>query len=129
MSAAPTNGVITQSDVMSPELVLVDPELGLRLRTLHDSCHLAVPASEVDPQETDPPWAPVRHDTAVALALSPDEEARRRLINGSGDPEVVAQLGRATAFRRRATLIPSTSAAISVALFVFQLFLDQGRLR
>jgi hypothetical protein len=115
-----------QPEVLSPELVLVDPQLAAHVHAVHADHDDAVShVEEATPADREP--MPVSRpgdsgDDATAAA-------RERLMERALDSEVLGSLvppGRR--FRRRATLIPATAAAVAVALLVVQLSVNQGKL-
>jgi hypothetical protein len=132
MAAAPSGGVTTPArlDIVSPELVLVDPLLGAHARAfLSDSADTLSRIAQSPPDGGEPLPASIRDGGAWPHADDASADARERLMDGALDSEVLGSIvpyGRQ--FRRRATLIPATSAATSVALFVVQVYLSQGRL-
>ena len=108
-------------DSLSPELALVDAELArvARARLPHR------------------PWAagaPAHERARGTIVLSIDdvrgagraaERARQRLLAGSVYSELPPDTRH---FRRRATLLPTTSASAAVLLLVLQLCLGHGNL-
>jgi len=113
---------------VSPELVLVDPELAADAREfLGDDA--AVRSLVRQPSEERRAAAPA----PVAVPPRPpddtSEEARQRLMERGLDSEVLGSLVPSEKqFRRRALFIPAAAAATVVGLFVVQLFLNHGTL-
>ena len=113
------------AELLSPELVLVDAELAGDRR-------VPLPAP---PDASSSLWepAPYRERPPESDSAEADEdaigEARTRLVEAGIASDVLGSLVRARkGFRRRATLIPASAAATSVALLVLQLYLEHGRL-
>lgn len=118
MAAAP--------DLVSPELVLVDPQLAAYSRAL-----LTVPADALS--RLYEPLHPRREPLPVSVpgdaGVDASAEARERPMEGAFDSEVLGSLMPSRKhFRRRASLIPATAAATSVTLLVIQLYLSHGKL-
>jgi hypothetical protein len=116
----------TAPDLVSPELVLVDPQLAAYTRAL-----LAVPTDALSRLEQ--PLPPVREPLPVSVpgdaGGDASVEARKRLMEGALDSEALGSVPRSREhFRRRARLIPAIAAATSVALLVLQLNLGDGKL-
>ena len=127
MAAAPGTAATTslRREALSPELVLVDPELAADARE-----SLTDPAGSLRPHDAEREPQPV---VARGVETTPPEdtimEARERLMERGLDSEVLGSLVPSEKhFRRRATLIPATAAATAVGLFVLQLYLNQGSL-
>jgi hypothetical protein len=118
MAAAP--------DLVSPELVLVDPQLAAYTRALHaDPAGAFSHVEDPLPSGREPPPVSVPGDAGVDASA----EARERLMEGALDSEVLGSLAPSREhFRRRARLIPATAAATSVTLLVLQLYLSHGKL-
>lgn len=118
------------TELVSPELALVDAELAASLRPLlPDPGERDDPQTEAAPLNPHAQWEagteePARVETEVVMS-----EARDRLMWYAVDGE---PLGPRTetrrCLRRRATLVPSLSAASAVALFLTQLYTSQGTL-
>jgi hypothetical protein len=113
---------------VSPELVLIDPELAADARE-----RLGDPAETRSAVRQ--PSEARRAAPAASLAVPPpppddtSAEARQRLMERGLDSEVLGSLvPSGKHFRRRALFIPAASAATAVALFVVQLYLNQGKL-
>jgi hypothetical protein len=112
------------SDLLSPELVLVDPQL-----MAYPRVPLASPTNARSRLSEPGP------DREPASASGPSTEsdamsgARMRLMEAGLDSDVLGTLIPARKhFRRRASLIPASAAATSVALLVLQLYLGHGGL-
>lgn len=130
MTAA-TNDLLNGAvGALSPELVLVDPDLAACARPL-----LPRPADLLDRSaQSAPPTRPVfpvpfqdngrfSFESGATAA-----EARQRLLDAV-DPEITSVPGRpGKPVRRLGTLIPTGSAAASVALLLLQLYTGQGTL-
>ena len=114
------------SNLLSPELVLVDPQL-----VAYRRAPLAVPTTPRSRL-----GEPARPDLKVLPVSVPSKpgtdaisEARKRLMEAGLDSDMLGSLVPARKhFRRRASLIPATAAATSVALLVLQLYLGHGQL-
>ena len=134
MAAKPAAGVGAPAlENLSPELVLVDPSLAAsaraRLPERDDSRDLAWAGTSA---RTRPPQvypASFRDYGPLYEVALTNGEALQRLLQGAVDSEVLGSLVPSRRlFRRRTTFVPTSAAAASVALFVVQLFLSQGRL-
>jgi hypothetical protein len=114
VSTAPETELLEIEAVeLSPEVMLVDPDLAVTARELRAR-------HEATPEWPRPAPAVSRPDHRVL-------EARQRLLDAGIASDVLGSVvpdGRH--LRRRATLVPALSAATSVALFVVQLYLGQG---
>jgi hypothetical protein len=118
MAAAP--------DLVSPELVLVDPQLAAYTRPL-----LADSAGAFWRLEKPSPSRRESHPLSVLGDARADAiaGARERLTERALDSEVPRSPTPCREhFRRRARLIPVTAAATSVILLVVQLYLNHGKL-
>ena len=122
MSAVTPPAVSLEPAAVSPELVLVDPSLATSARE-------SLPARSGSATFNEPKSTRSRHGDRGPFGDETEAatEARRRLMHNAVVSEGLSALAPA-AFRRRATLIPSTSAATSVSLFVLQLYLANGHL-
>jgi hypothetical protein len=112
------------SDLLSPELVLVAPELPAYPRE-----PLEVPADAYSPLRE--PDAPDREPSSDAVPIAHGQaisEARKRLMEAGVESDVLGSLVPRKHFRRRARLVPASAAATSVALLVLQLYLSHGAL-
>lgn len=130
MSAVPeTEFREVEVDAVSPELALVDPDL------------VAPAASQLVRRERRPGWLAnrgvadqIRDQTLPRAGLMSQRddrrlEARQRLLEAGVASDVLGSIvPRGRQLRRRAMLIPALSAACSVALLVFQLYVGQGAL-
>ena len=133
MAAKPAAGVGASAlENLSPELVLVDPSLAAsaraRLPERDDSRDLAWAGTSA---RTRPPqvYPASFRDYGPLFEVALNGEALQRLLQGAVDSEVLGSLVPSSRpFRRRTTFVPTSAAAASVALFVVQLFLSQGRL-
>jgi hypothetical protein len=112
MAAAP--------DLVSPELVLVDPQLAAHTRPLADSGGAFWRVEKPLPSRRE------RHPLSVPGHARADAsaESRERLTESALESEVPSR----KQVRRRARLIPATAAATSVILLVVQLYLNHGKL-
>jgi hypothetical protein len=135
---------------ISPELVLVDPELAQSVRPLlgqlktsgptplsplqRDSAcvHPAPPASLADGRSrlVKPNVFPVSFpDNGRFLPSGAPSETLQRLVESASDPEAL-RLGKRPRphFGRAATLVPAISAATATMLLLVQLYLGAGSL-
>ena len=130
MAAAPRSCDVAKLDVVSPELVLVDPELAIPARTSLPASERQSAQHELKPAAAAPvkPLAMSLHRGAFSDDARATAEARQRLMDGAVVSEVLGALAQVNHFRRRATLIPSSSAASSVGILVLQLYLGHGHL-
>lgn len=114
----------TERGEISPEVVLVDPDLAASARPLlelHEQ-----PPKRLAERGLEDQYASIRR---VAQPDDREAQARQRLLEAGIASDVLGSMvpcGRH--FRRRATLVPAVSAASSVAVFVLQLYLGQGTL-
>jgi hypothetical protein len=114
------------SDLLSPELALVDPQLVADPRV--------PPAAFTNPRSRLwDPAAPDGEPVSVSVPSHPGSdaisEARKRLMEAGLDSDVLGSLVPARRhFRRRASVIPASAAATSVALLVLQVYLGNGGL-
>jgi hypothetical protein len=123
---------VSYAPILSPELVLVDPCLAPSARAL-----LPDPPSTVARMRRSAPRSrqasvlpSAEHGLGPSVELQTVVHARRRLMEGGVESEVFGSLPRATKhFRRRATLIPTSSAATAVVLLVLQLWIGEGTLQ
>lgn len=115
----------TVSNLLSPELVLVDPELDV-----HPRVPLALPTKARSRRLE--PAAPNRDPLYGAPSERGNDalsEARKRLMEAGLHSDVLGSLVPPRKdSRSRARLIPAGAAATSVALLVLQLYLGQGQL-
>ncbi len=130
MPAATTLLPDGSTELVSPELALVDAELAASLRPL-----LPDPGERHDPQAETAPLNPPAQWEAETEEPAPVEaevvmsEARDRLMGYAVDGEPLGPRPETRrCLRRRATLVPSLSAASAVALLVTQLYTSQGTL-
>jgi hypothetical protein len=127
MAAAPRSCVIAELGLVSPELVLVDPDLAVPARALLSD---AVIAGVSEPARLMPRprvTVPSRDPSTFGEESAATGDARRRLMDNAVVSESLGGLA-PVRFRRRVTLIPSSSAASSVGILVLQLFLGHGHL-
>lgn len=131
VAAAVRTGGTTSSgaEIVSPELVLVDPALAVEARQLlADSADTRSSVTRPS-DDAESPRIPAPDTAPPQRPDDTSAEARLRLMEHGLDSEVLGSLvPSGKHFRRRATLIPAAAAATAVALFVVQLYLNQGKL-
>src|SRR5919197_1964624 len=110
MTAAPdTDVALIELQALSPEVVLVDPDLAASARPLLAEPDARVEIGEPSRDEQSEPSALIAKQGFRSEAIA---EARQRLMEAGLASEVVgAMLPSGRYFRRRATLIPASSAA------------------